>query len=140
MTSIRQACPRCMGRVLQLYEEPKCQSCGYQDYSAAALRNGRSITAELLASATAYVLRYAGDWPAMRDRTTLIKVTKPPGRSWRIAYRVTCPFCPTPTPMSQRDIGGKTRNRNGNYALAFHCAARHRIVVGLTASGLTGWK
>ena len=87
--SIRDAiCKRCSSRMVMGYDEMECIMCGHVDYSFS--RKPTSGRKNLLSTATEYVLRYVGDFPALSETLTHVKVVRIRNRA---GFDVKCPFC-----------------------------------------------
>ena len=81
-------CKRCNARMVMGYDEMECVMCGYADYSYA--REMPTGPKNLLSTATEYVFRYVGDFPALSEKLTHVKVVRIRNRA---GFDVECPFC-----------------------------------------------
>ena len=124
-----KSCPRCSVRLFVGYHEPECLQCGWVDYDyQAPLQAQKSI----LGSATRYILRYVGEFPALSETLAHVKVVRLRNRA---VYGVACPFCTKP--MTQTSLSGKRREvREQRY----ECGLGHRVSLTPAARGSLGWK
>ena len=128
-TAPRSACPRCSVRLFTGYYEPECLKCGWVDYEFQAPTRPRQ---SILGSATRYILRYVGEFVALSETLTHVKVVRLRNRA---VYGVVCPFCAKP--MAQTSISGKRREvREQRY----ECGLGHRVSLTPTKGGSLGWK
>lgn len=129
VTVERDTCPRCGAHLRKGYFEPECLQCGFQDYSRTPI-NG--ATKSLISSATRYILRYVGDFAALSNTVTHIKLHRVRNR---VEYIVTCPFCARN--MVQTSLSGKRREvREERYK----CSDGHRVSLTPVRAGGLGWK
>ena len=123
-------CKRCGTRMVMGYDEMECLMCGYVDYSYT--REMPSGPKNLLSSATDYVLRYVGDFPALSERLAHVKVVRIRNRA---GFDVECPFCSRG--MEEASLSGKrpeARERR------FKCTDGHRVSLIPGKSGVEGWR
>ncbi len=120
----RVTCPRC-GSMLRInYDEPQCLPCGYVDYAYTAPACS-AATRSVISTATRHILRYVGDFPALSETLTHVKLRRLRNR---VIYDVRCPFCDTL--MEQSSLSGKRREiREERYK----CLDGHRV--SLTPTG-----
>ena len=124
-------CPRCSSRLLMGYDEPQCLSCGFSDYSYSrpTTPNDRK---DIISAATRYVLRYAGDFPALAETLTHVKTVRVRNR---VVYAVTCPFCEKS--MDQSSLSGK---RPEVREQRYKCMDGHRVSLVPGKRGMMGWR
>ena len=123
-------CKRCGTRMVMGYDEMECLMCGHVDYSYS--REMPSGPKNLLSSATDYVLRYVGDFPALSERLAHVKVVRIRNRA---GFDVECPFCSRG--MEEASLSGKrpeARERR------FKCTDGHRVSLIPGKSGVEGWR
>ena len=123
-------CKRCSTRMVMGYDEMECLMCGNVDYSYS--RKMPSGPKNLLSSATDYVLRYVGDFPALSERLAHVKVVRIRNRA---GFDVECPFCFRG--MEEASLSGKrpeARERR------FKCTEGHRVSLIPGKSGVEGWR
>jgi len=129
----RFVCPKCGTRLVRGYDEPKCPSCGFADYSYTtemSPREGRSI----LGTATRYILRYAGDFPDLADTLAHIKLVRVRNR---VVYEVDCPFDGCGNIMEQSSLSGK---RPEVREQRYKCDDGHRVSLVPVKRNMLGWK
>ena len=126
----RVVCPRC-GSMLRInYDEPQCLPCGYVDYAYTAPAG--SAAKSVISTATRHILRYVGDFPALSETLTHVRLRRLRNR---VVYDVRCPFCDTL--MEQSSLSGKRREiREERYK----CKDGHRVSLTPTGNGSLGWK
>ena len=129
-TSPQTVCPRCDAPLWITYHEPECLQCGYVDYRYTA----PSVTASksIISSATRYVIRYVGTFPALMDLTAHVQVQRV--RNF-VVHGVKCPFCHQQ--MIQSSISG---NRKGVREGRYRCDEGHRVSLTPSKDGNLGWK
>ena len=123
-------CKRCNARMVMGYDEMECVMCGYADYSYA--REMPTGPKNLLSTATEYVFRYVGDFPALSEKLTHVKVVRIRNRA---GFDVECPFCSRA--MEEASLSGKrpeARERR------FKCEDGHRVSLIPGKSGVEGWR
>ena len=123
-------CKRCNARMVMGYDEMECVMCGYADYSYA--REMPTGPKNLLSTATEYVFRYVGDFPALSEKLTHVKVVRIRNRA---GFDVECPFCSRA--MEEASLSGKrpeARERR------FKCKDGHRVSLIPGKSGVEGWR
>ena len=123
-------CKRCNARMVMGYDEMECVMCGYADYSYA--REMPTGPKNLLSTATEYVFRYVGDFPALSEKLTHVKVVRIRNRA---GFDVECPFCSRG--MEEASLSGKrpeARERR------FKCEDGHRVSLIPGKSGVEGWR
>ena len=123
-------CKRCNMRMVMGYDEMECIMCGYVDYSYT--REPTRGRKNLLSTATEYVLRYVGDFPALAETLTHIKVVRIRNRA---GFDVECPFCSQA--MEEASLSGKrpeARERR------FKCTDGHRVSLIPGKTGVEGWR
>ena len=123
-------CRRCSSRMVLGYDEMECILCGYVDYSFS--RKPTSDRKNLLSTATEYVLRYVGDFPALAETLTHVKVVRIRNRA---GFDVECPFCSRG--MEEASLSGKrpeARERR------FKCQDGHRVSLIPGKTGVEGWR
>ena len=128
--SREMVCPRCEAPLWITYEEPECLQCGYVDYRYAAPSVAASKS--IVSSATRYVIRYVGTFPALTDMTTHVQVQRL--RNF-VVHGVRCPFCDHQ--MIQSSISG---NRKGVREGRYRCDEGHRVSLTPAKDGSLGWK
>ncbi len=124
-------CPRCDTRLVKGYDEPRCLSCGYTDYSYAQNKLNKNKS-NLLSAATRYVLRYVGDFPNLAETLTQVKLIRVRNR---IIYAVSCPFCTKA--MDESALSGK---RPDIREQRYKCMDGHRVSLIPSKEGSLGWK
>lgn len=130
-TSSRMVCPRCEAPLWINYDEPECLHCGYVDYQYTPPNNGKAKKS-IISTATHYVLRYVGDFPALSDKLVHAQVQRV--RNF-VVHDVECPFCSRQ--MIQSSLSGNRRGvREGRYK----CPEGHRVALTPTKDGGLGWK
>ncbi|CAI8053413.1 hypothetical protein GBAR_LOCUS29214 [Geodia barretti] len=101
--------------------------------SITATREGRRVTAKnLLSTATQYVFRYVGDFPALSETLAHVKVVRIRNRA---GFDVECPFCSQA--MEEASLSGKrpeARERR------FKCTDGHRVSLIPGKTGVEGWR
>ena len=129
-TDVRKnTCPRCSSHLRVTYFEPECLQCGYVDYTYSPVNE---TTKSLISSATRYVLRYVGEFSALSNTVTHIKLHRVRNR---VEYWVNCPFCDKS--MEQTSLSGKRREvREERYK----CIEGHRVSLTPVSDGGLGWK
>ena len=129
-TRSRMECHRCEAPLWINHEEPECLQCGYVDYRYAAPSVAASKS--IVSSATRYVIRYVGTFPALTDMTTHVQVQRL--RNF-VVHGVRCPFCDHQ--MIQSSISG---NRKGVREGRYRCDEGHRVSLTPAKDGSLGWK
>ncbi len=124
-------CRRCDTRLVQVYDEPQCLSCGFADYRFTERANVHDRT-NLLSAATRYVFRYVGDAPQLVETLAHVRVVRIRNR---IGFRVTCPFCDTY--MEESSLSGKRPEAREQ---RFKCGHGHRVSLVPRKNGMTGWR
>ena len=112
------------------HDEMECVTCGHADYSYT--REPTSGPKNLLSTATEYVLRYVGDFPALAETLTHVKVVRIRNRA---GFDVECPFCSRS--MEEASLSGKrpeARERR------FKCTDGHRVSLIPGKTGVEGWR
>ena len=130
-TRSRMVCPRCEAPLWITYEEPECLQCGYQDYRYAAPATYASKKS-IISSATRYIIRYVGTFPALTDLTAHVHVERV--RNF-VVHDVKCPFCD-----KQMIRSSISRNRKGVRQGRYKCDAGHRVSLTPDKDGGLGWK
>ena len=82
-------CPKCSARLSVNFEEAECLSCGYVDYEYTVQRPEQTRNS-VIGTGTRYVLRYIGEFPALVEVLTHVKVYRVRNRA---EFGVSCPFC-----------------------------------------------
>lgn len=127
----RTVCPRCHARLMATYDEFECLQCGYVDYASPPRYSSNGVKS-LISTATRFVVRYVGDFPALADTLTYVQLRRFRNR---VIYRVRCPFCHGP--MTQSSLSGKRREvREERYK----CVDGHRVSLTPDKTGALGWK
>ena len=86
----------------------------------------------MVSAATHFVLRYVGDFPALSETLTHVRLVRVRNR---VVYDVTCPFCGKA--MVQSSLSGKRREvREERYK----CEEGHRVSLTPGKNGHLGWK
>ena len=128
--SRKTSCPRCSARLFVGYHEPECLQCGWVNYDHQAPVQPQKKS--ILGSATRYILRYVGEFPALSETLAHVKVVRLRNRA---VYGVACPFCTKP--MTQTSLSGKRREvREQRY----ECGLGHRVSLTPAGRGSLGWK
>jgi len=124
-------CPKCSARLSVNFEEAECLSCGYVDYEYTVQRPEQTRSS-VIGTGTRYVLRYIGEFPALTEVLTHVKVYRVRNRA---VFGVSCPFCGSG--MSQSSLSGKRREiREERYK----CTSGHRVSLCPNPEGVLGWK
>ena len=111
------------------YDEPECPVCGNADYSYTDMRK-RSKS--LMSAATRYVLRYAGDFPALGQTLAHVKLVRVRNR---VVFAVRCPFCERI--MDQSSLSGKRPDLGEQ---RYKCEDGHRVSLVPLRNGMLGWR
>ena len=127
----RMECPRCEAPLRITYEEPECLQCGYVDYRYTAPAAGAGKKS-LISSATRYVIRYIGTFPALTDLSAHVHVEQV--RNF-VLHGVKCPFCNKQ--MIRSSVKG---NRDGVRKGFYRCDEGHRVSLITDKDGSLGWK
>ena len=128
--SRKMVCPRCEAPLYITYEEPECLQCGYVDYRYTV--PGVAASKSIISSATRYVIRYVGTFPALMDLIAHVQVQRV--RNF-VVHGVKCPFCDRQ--MIQSSISG---NRKGVREGRYRCEEGHRVSLTPAKDGSLGWK
>lgn len=130
-TNQSTVCPRCETRLwLTAYEELECLLCGYVNYHYAPT-NGKAFS--FLSSATTFVVRYVGAFPALEETLTEMRSQRVKNR---VVYAVNCPWCHEG--MRLVSPAGKRKDRN---QIRYECSVRHRISLRPAENALgLGWE
>ena len=112
------------------YDEPECLSCGYADYEYTRKFSGDHDN--LLSTATRYVLRYVGDFPALTETLTHVKLIRIRNR---VGFAVNCPFCEQI--MEESSLSGKRPEAKEQ---RYKCEDGHRVSLIPGTNGMTGWR
>ena len=124
-------CPKCSARLTINFDESECLSCGFVDYEYFSPRTIQERNS-IISTGTRYVLRYIGEFPALTEVVTHVKVYRVRNRA---VFGVRCPFCGSG--MSQSSLSGKRREiREERYK----CTAGHRVSLCPNLEGVLGWK
>ena len=125
-------CPKCSARLHVTFEDAECINCGYVDYEYVAPQVGNTRKGSIISTGTRYVLRYIGEFPALTQVVTHVKVYRIRNR---VVYGVSCPFCGSG--MSQSSLSGKRREiREERYK----CTSGHRVALCPDNKSELGWK
>lgn len=125
-------CPKCSTKLTISFEEAECISCGFVDYEYSAPAKVVQEKKNIISNGTRYVLRYIGEFPALMEVLTHVKVYRVRNRA---VFGVRCPFCGSG--MSQSSLSGKRREiREERYK----CTAGHRVSLCPSTEGILGWK
>ena len=124
------ACKRCGTRMVMSYDEPECLVCGYVEYSYT--REFSGDRENLLSTATRYVLRYVGDFPALTETLAHVKLIRIRNR---VGFAVNCPFCEQI--MEESSLSGK---RPEVREQRYKCTDGHRVSLIPNNSGMMGWR
>ncbi len=130
-TRSRMECPRCEAPLRITYEEPECLQCGYVDYRYTAPAVGASKKS-IMSSATRYIIRYVGTFPALTDLIAHVHVERV--RNF-VVHGVKCPFCNQQ--MIRSSVSG---NRKGVREGRYRCDEGHRLSLTPDKGGGLGWK
>ncbi len=130
-TRSRMVCPRCEAPLWITYEEPECLQCGYVDYQYTAPNSGVGEKS-IISSATRYIIRYVGAFPALTDLTAHVHVERV--RNF-VVHGVKCPFCDKQ--MVRSSVSG---NRKGVREGRYRCDEGHRLSLTPDKGGGLGWK
>ncbi len=130
-TRSRTECPRCVAPLWINHEEPECLQCGYVDYRSTAPAVGASKKS-VMSSATRYVIRYVGTFPALTDLTAHVHVERV--RNF-VVHGVKCPYCNNQ--MIRSSVLG---NREGVQKGRYRCDEGHRVSLTPDKDGGLGWK
>ena len=125
------ACPRCAAPLWITYEEPECLQCGYVDYTYTP-PVAPDARKSIISTATHFVLRYVGDFPALADTLAHVQVQRV--RNF-VVHAVQCPFCDQA--MVQSSLSG---NRKGIREGRYKCPQGHRLSLTPDRNGGQGWK
>ena len=124
-------CPKCSAKLTVNFDESECLSCGFVDYEYFSPRTIQERNS-IISTGTRYVLRYIGEFPALAEVLTHVKVYRVRNRA---VFGVRCPFCGSG--MSQSSLSGKRREiREERYK----CTAGHRVSLCPNPEGVLGWK
>ena len=123
-------CKRCGTRMVMSYSELECLSCGYVDYAYTQEFSGDREN--LLSTATRYVLRYVGDFPALTETLTHVKLIRIRNR---VGFAVNCPFCKQI--MEESSLSGKRPEAREQ---RYKCEDGHRVSLIPGSNGMTGWQ
>ena len=113
------------------YQDAECLNCGFVDYDYVAPEQEKKGNT-LIGTGTRYVIRYMGEFDALSDVVTHVKVYRVRNR---VMYGVSCPFCGSG--MAQSSLSGKRREiREERYK----CNSGHRVSLCPNGKGDIGWK
>lgn len=125
-----KACLRCGSRMYKDYDDLKCVMCGYAYYPATNGYGQR--TANVISSATLFVLRYVGDSDKLSQTLAHARLVRVNSRA---AYTLKCPFCRQE--MERSSLSGKRPNVREE---RFKCGVGHRVSLIPGRNGGLGWK
>ena len=124
-------CPKCSSLLRVNYQDAECLNCGFVDYDYVAPEQEKKGNT-LIGTGTRYVIRYIGEFDALSDVVTHVKVYRVRNR---VMYGVSCPFCGSG--MAQSSLSGKRREiREERYK----CNSGHRVSLCPNGKGDIGWK
>ena len=124
-------CPKCSARLTINFDESECLSCGFVDYEYFSPRTIQERNS-IISTGTRYVLRYIGEFPALTEVVTHVKVYRVRNRA---VFGVRCPFCGSG--RSQSSLSGTRREiREERYKWT----AGHRGSLCPNPEGVLGWK
>ena len=131
LKAVKTRCPRCSTRLRVNYESNECLSCGYVDYEYVSTQEKKQSNS-IITTGTRFVLRYIGEFPALTETVTHVKLYRVRNR---VVYGVRCPFCGIG--MAQSSLSGKRREiREERYK----CTTGHRVSLCPNREGVLGWK
>jgi hypothetical protein len=127
-------CPKCTALLRVNFDEAECLSCGFVDYeySPPETENEHEHKPSLISTGTRYVLRYIGEFPALIEVVTHVKVYRVRNRA---VFGVRCPFCGGT--MAQSSLSGKRREMREE---RYKCSSGHRVSLCPNNKGVLGWK
>ena len=127
-TAAADACPRCNSLTLRRYDETTCPACGWVKYET----EERVSEATPVTRITERVIRYKGEFAAMRDTRVRVRIAR---RKTKLVSYPFCPFCGAE--MRESSLSGKRRDiREERYA----CPLGHRISLVPTRNGGQIWR
>ena len=131
-TANKTHCPKCSSRLHVSFEDAECLRCGYVDYEYVPPYHENTSKNSIISTGTRYVIRYIGEFSALTQVVTHVKVYRIRNR---VVYGVSCPFCGSG--MSQSSLSGKRREiREERYK----CASGHRVSLCPNDKSELGWK
>jgi len=126
-------CPKCSSMLRVNFEEAECLNCGFVDYEYSPPESEEvEHNPSLISTGTRYVLRYIGEFPALVEVVTHVKVYRVRNRA---VFGVRCPFCGGA--MAQSSLSGKRREMREE---RYKCSSGHRVSLCPNTKGVLGWK
>ena len=120
------ACPRCLTRLIQTFEEPKCLACGYRDWSGETYEDRRRREQRGSAAQRGYKIPYMGGMTLRRRLKVRIYVAPRSG-----IYSPACPYC------KERMVNSGDGSKTWSW---FVCGTGHKIRLLRGMDGIVeGW-